>query len=1244
MHWLARLTATGAVFSLLALPALPAGAGAAPAPPAAPALHRVTLITGDVVTVRQAAAGKWAVTVDPAKGREKMAFTTHEIDGKLQVLPGDMAPYLAGNLVDKALFSVSDLIEQGYDDASSPALPLLLAYDKDAGTGARTTAALPGARPGTELKSIGARAVGADKGELAAFWKAVEETPSARSTKPRLAPGIRKIWLDAKVTADLERSVPQIGAPDAWKSGFDGEGVKVAVLDTGADENHPDLAGKIADRHNFTADPSTQDGHGHGTHVASTIAGLGAASDGRRKGVAPGAQLIVGKVLDNDGSGLYSQIIEGMEWAATSGADVVNMSLGGEATDGADPVSIALNTLTEQTGTLFVVAAGNAGEEYSVGTPGAATSALTVGAVGADEALAPFSSRGPRLDGGAKPDITAPGVAIVAARAEGTSMGAPADERYTAASGTSMATPHVAGAAAILKQRHPDWKASKLKDALISTARTARDLTVYEQGGGRVDVARAVRQDVTATGVLDLGTHQDGGSTDLSGTVAYTNSAQTPVSLTLTATLNNLDGDAPAQDALTLGSASVTVGAGATVTVPVSADPAKLAYGRHSGHLTAVTADGSVSLQTTLALTKSPRTRKVHISAIGKDGKPSSMSNIFMFGPGRQDNLLTYIMPWEAEEGKTFEIPEGAYFAQGHFGEERSGSHIIDIKIDVPEFQVNDDVELVFDARKTRPIVIRTPQPVVQDGISTFSSYRDTGSRKISSSFMNFPSVEELHVAETQPVRRGTFEFTSRWQYGAPRLSSRVNGFTGPLDLVPAGRSPELNGRYRWELVNGGHGAPEELGGLDLRGRAVILSTVSDGDPRWDEMIAAAAEAGAVAAVIVQAADDPPWQYWSPVMDRHAIPAATISYEQGQKLLKRVHEGRAVLDVTANMATPYIYDISQVSKGRIPEQIVYEVNASNLARVDTGYHETGGFGWAKEQRFAWRPWQVFANEGQRWVRTGSERVEYVTSGDTEWEHVAQHMFTWETMLPLSPGLTGGLRSYAAGQKVGERWFGPVVRPAVPPGRPEFTPTRTGDTLKLDIPEFVDAAGHYGYAFTSDEEDTVSARFYRDGALVEEPRQAVGNFPAVPGKATYRMELSTKRSSEEWTYATETSTAWTFGSARPKSGSEPLPLLGVDYTVPADLNGRVRRTLPVPLDFSVRSTAPGLALRQVTAELSYDDGKSWKRLVLLPRGRDRYSTLVSHQASRGQYVSLRVTAKDAAGNAVEQTVLRAYGVK
>ncbi|MEV0827282.1 hypothetical protein [Nonomuraea rubra] len=144
----------------------------------------------------------------------------------------------------------------------------------------------------------------------------------------------------------------------------------------------------------------------------------------------------------------------------------------------------------------------------------------------------------------------------------------------------------------------------------------------------------------------------------------------------------------------------------------------------------------------------------------------------------------------------------------------------------------------------------------------------------------------------------------------------------------------------------------------------------------------------------------------------------------------------------------------------------------------------------------------------------------------------------------------------------------------------------------------------------------------------------GDFPAAGGEAGYRLELDTTRTSENWRYATATRTAWTFWSAR---GDGPLPLLGVDYDVPADLEGRVRGTLPVTLGFTARGA------RTLTAELSYDDGTTWRRLPLLPLGHGRWTALVSHRATETG-VSLRVIATDASGGRFEQTVTRAYGVK
>jgi subtilisin family serine protease len=214
--------------------------------------------------------------------------------------------------------------------------------------------------------------------------------------------------------------------------------------------------------------------------------------------VAPDAKLLNGKVIGDSGVGYESGVIAGMEWAASSGADVINMSLGDPTpSDGTDPMSQAVNRLTADTGALFVIAAGNSGG--SIGSPGTADAALTVGAVDRDDQLAGFSSRGPRKgDGAIKPDITAPGVDIVAAKAAHGQIGDPAADGYVSLSGTSMAAPHVAGAAAIIAGEHPDWTATRLKSTLMGTAKPNAWLTPFQQGAGRVDVAAAVRSTVLA--------------------------------------------------------------------------------------------------------------------------------------------------------------------------------------------------------------------------------------------------------------------------------------------------------------------------------------------------------------------------------------------------------------------------------------------------------------------------------------------------------------------------------------------------------------------------------------------------------------------------------------------------------------------------------------------------------------------------------------------------------------------------
>ncbi|RLC36400.1 hypothetical protein DRH29_04625, partial [candidate division Kazan bacterium] len=197
-------------------------------------------------------------------------------------------------------------------------------------------------------------------------------------------------------------------------------------------------------------------------------------------GMAPGAKLMIGKVLSSEGWGYTSWIMNGMIWAAKNGADVVSMSLGGAATPGYyDPESELVDNLTQTYGVTFVIAAGNSGDEgpYTVERPGIAHSAITVAAAqkpvdDLDIDIMDFSSRGPSIaDYTVKPDVAAPGVNIIAARSQYAAYDPQWDlQYYTSMSGTSMATPHVSGAVAIIKSAHPDWTPAMIKSALMSTA------------------------------------------------------------------------------------------------------------------------------------------------------------------------------------------------------------------------------------------------------------------------------------------------------------------------------------------------------------------------------------------------------------------------------------------------------------------------------------------------------------------------------------------------------------------------------------------------------------------------------------------------------------------------------------------------------------------------------------------------------------------------------------------------------
>ncbi|MDT7789995.1 MAG: hypothetical protein QOF58_8414, partial [Pseudonocardiales bacterium] len=546
------------VLLVVASVALGVPAVASAAPP--PADRVITLITGDEVVL----TGSARVAVRPGPGRSSVSFLQQTGTPDISIVPSDAAPLLRDGRLDPRLFNISELERQGF--AGSP-LPLIVS-------------GLPGVRT---LSSLDAAAVPASS----EVWQAAVS-------------GSARVWLDGRARVALDQSTRQIGAPAAWEAGITGAGVTIADLDGGWDPSHPDL-GAVAEARDFTG-TGIRDGYGHGTHTASIIAGRGA----RYRGVAPDARLLVGKVCTDDGSCPESAIIAGMEWAASAGATAVNLSLGGSPTDGTDPMSLAVNALTAKYGTLFVVAAGNSGAPGTVGTPGAADAALTVGSVTKQDALSSFSSRGPRVgDYAVKPDVAAPGTSIVAARAAGTSMGTPVDALYTSASGTSMATPHVTGAVALLKQAHPSWRANELKSAVMASS-FELGLPVYEQGAGRLDVARALGQSVTSS-PSSLSFPFDAWPWGaVTRTVTYSNASAAPVSLTL---------KAPAGP-FSLSVSSLVVPAGGTATVDVNFAPG--AAGQFGGSLVAT--GSGVVVRTPVGAVVEEEKYTLSLDVVGRDG------------------------------------------------------------------------------------------------------------------------------------------------------------------------------------------------------------------------------------------------------------------------------------------------------------------------------------------------------------------------------------------------------------------------------------------------------------------------------------------------------------------------------------------------------------------------------------------------------------------------------------------------
>lgn len=1134
--------------SMISLPAA-AGAHSASAaragaePAGRVSVTEVTLITGDRVLVTRGPGGRESAAIDRRYARHGIGYVEQPVPGPgrvpdLVVIPTDAARLIGSGVLDENLFDVSELVRDGYGDAARSTLPLIITYRggsaSSAGMAAARALAAGGAAAVTAaLPSIGGAAIAESKPGAARFWSALPH-----------APQVAKVWLDGPVRPDGASSGSSAAAPatpamfgaGSAPSSQPGAGVLVADLDTGYDPGHPDLAGVVVAAKNFTSSKhGTQDEVGHGTWVSSIIAGSGAASQGKYQGVAPGARLLVGKVLGDDGTGTDSQVIAGMQWAVAQHARIVNMSLGFSAPwicpAGIDPVSQALDKLSASSGTLFVAAAGNDGPGL-LDAPGVASSALTVGAVDSTGKLAFFSSTGPACGTFAvKPDITALGVGVVGAVAAGTDLcpfdGIPGDgpvnAYYTRCSGTSGAAPYVSGAAAILAQEHPRWSGAQLKAALMSSAAPASGTSAYDQGDGQADIPRATAQNAYATPAsltyLSPWPHLSA----TTRTVTYHNAGTTPLTLNLATAVTGPDGKPAPAGMVTVSPSQITVAPGADTNVQLSENPATGTTGLYNGWLTAVSPDASTVLHTAIGAENQPQLDTVTFKTIDRNGRPQGDLSLAEPPTGLIDLATGKLILAVVNKAGivTASVPAGRYDITSVVDTAATRGHQETLTLlDDPSVTVSRDMTVTLDARRGHPLL-----PVLDSHVGNVWGIAQLGQMVAGTSYYSFaltePGGPALFAAPTGPVAGRRYEFFGDlWCDNSPYTRDHLATVTYSLESPSAQRIPDLPYRLHDSALAVYRPEQHQQGKPMTR----IDETNWIVGPLEAEISAFSGFSGS--------------EFFIP-------PSGTIT-----EFMTPGTWHTDQLDLYGSLTTI------------TPDIAWYEAGPTHVLRAGHAYREVWGSAALSTATVTTRSGDVITPYIQPDSESGAEHIGNLTSG-------------------LTPGLSGTVTLRQGKTVIGT---GPIVN------QPAFT---------------------------------------------------------VPAAAARYTLSATGKLSVPWsTLGTSYQATWTFRSGHVSgAGVATLPLWDVRISGPFNALDEAPAGQPFRLVIApdLATGSPAAKITAISVRASFDDGKTWHRLVLRAAAPGKWTTTITPPKGTA-FVSLSDDLSDAAGDTAQQTVIRAYEVK
>ncbi|MER5683959.1 S8 family serine peptidase [Streptomyces sp. NPDC002205] len=1190
--------------------------------------YDITLLTGDVVHYADGVGKQDTVTVDRPDGAVGGVHVQQAGDD-VYVLPDEATPLLAAGKLDRRLFNVTALAKMGYDDKRTGGIPLIATYS--AGRSRSLPVTPSGAKTVRLLDSIHGAALKADKDTARSFWKDIARPSKARS----LDDGIAKLWLDGRAKATLKDSVPQINAPQAWAEGYDGKGTKVAVLDTGIDPTHPDVKDRILESKSFVPGEEVLDKNGHGTHVASTIAGSGAASDGVNKGVAPGADLIIGKVLGNGGSGEDSGIIAAMEWAKAEGADVVSMSLGSSIPDdGNDPMSQAVDALSADGGPLYVIAAGNAYGAGTIGSPGSAEKALTVAAVDKQDGRADFSSMGPLVRSfGLKPDLSAPGVDINAAA----SQAVPGiSGMYQQMSGTSMATPHVAGAAAILKQRHPDWSGQRIKGALMTSSKQLPDYTPYEQGTGRLDVKAAIDTTIEATGSVAVASYDWPHSASdpvAERKITYRNTGTQDVTLDLATDTDSA--------AYTLSMSELTVPAGSTADVLLTVDPAKVPVDtQFSGQVIARNAAGATVAHTGFAVHKERELYDLTLRLRDRESKP--MDGYVVFAK-LGDQYLDVV---QVSGDTTLRLPPGTYaaWASVDIAGDRADSKAVAF-LAAPETILDKPTTVTLDASKARKVSVKTPKATETRQLR-YDMARTAPDGTVQRDAFQIPVMyDQLWVSPTKKVTQGSFSFLTRWRQGEKQIDLSADGHDVPVtaqggSLVAEDSSQKLTG------VFAGNGAAADYQGLNVKGKAVVIRRSDAVAPA--DRIANAVAAGAKALFVVNDGRGVLMEWYAAYGSTAAIPVASVQRLAGETLIKAAQRGRQ-LTIDQQRFASYLYDLVDRHDGAVPDRdLAFAPSTPQLAKVENtfyGQREALGAGYRYDV-----PDYGTGIGFEEYEKFPGTRTEWVTPlpGGSHWSE--NHSVFDATATNTSYEMRSGELDYTAGRTYADDWFAPVSHPRL--GTGYWGPARSiYNGMQFNMTPWTDSGKGHSGSMPDMEYDTGTIALYQSDTLIlKSPGRDAYAQDVSPEKLPYRLVLDASRNAENWKTSTRTHTEWNFVSgALDENGpwQVNIPMLQLDYDVDTDLAGDVKsgRWTEIGLASGTQEWLDGaVKAKKASLSVSYDDGKTWSATELRKTSEGNWTARFKTPEKAGGFVSVKAHSEAGSGLGIDQEIIRAFGLK